>query len=235
MPLLIAGITYVADSGVRVSRSHQPPLVPGVRRSIWLASRRRDQGESQADRGGFGYCIVNGHVVRSTFKKGGMMSRRVLVTYATRAGSTAEVAAAIGESIAARGDSVDVKSVDQVPNVEGYEVVVIGSAVRMGKWLPEAVRFVERNQAALAKVPVALFTIHMLNTGDDDASRTAREGYLAVVRPLLGGAEEVFFAGAMDLSRLSFLDRSIARMVGATDEDRRDWGAIRGWSPSALG
>jgi menaquinone-dependent protoporphyrinogen oxidase len=162
------------------------------------------------------------------------VNNRVLVTYATRAGSTAEVAAAIAETLRARGYVVDLKLAKEKPSPDGYSAVVIGSAIRMGNWLPEAADFVKQNQAALGKMPVALFSVHMLNTGDDEASRAARLSYLKTVRPLLNNAEEVFFAGKFDFSRLSFLDRTIAKMVKAVESDNRDWGKIRDWVPAAL-
>ncbi|MFQ3684673.1 flavodoxin domain-containing protein [Roseiflexus sp.] len=162
------------------------------------------------------------------------MSQTILVAYATRAGSTAEIAVAIGQTLAARGFVVDVKSVKQVSSLSEYQAVILGSAIRMGNWLPEAVAFVKSNQAALSAMPVALFTVHMLNTGDDEASRAARHAYLNAVRPLLNGAEEVYFEGKMDFSRLSFLDRFIANMVKAVEADRRDWAKIRSWAPAAL-
>lgn len=186
---------------------------------------------------GLGYVATRAPAVETpelTFGEEATMSRRVLITYATRAGSTAEIAAAIGETLSTRGYTVDVKPVKQKPNLAGYVAVVIGSAVRMGNWLPEAVDFVKANQTALAQLPVALFTVYMLHTGDDEASRTARLAYLNAVRPLLKGAEEVYFEGKMDFSRLSLLDRLIARMVGAVEADRRDWNRIRNWIPSAL-
>lgn len=158
------------------------------------------------------------------------MNKRVLVTYATRAGSAAEIAAAIAKTLAARGYAVDVKPVKEKPKVDGYAAVVLGSAIRMGAWLPEAVDFVKANQAALNSLPVALFTVHMLNTGDDEASRTARAAYLNVVRPLLNTAEAVYFEGQMDFGRLSFLDRAIAKMVKAVEADHRDWGQIKQWA-----
>jgi len=158
------------------------------------------------------------------------MNKRVLVTYATRAGSAAEIAAAIAKTLAARGYAVDVKPVKEKPKVDGYAAVVLGSAIRMGAWLPEAVDFVKANQAALNSLPVALFTVHMLNTGDDEASRTARAAYLNAVRPLLNTAEAVYFEGQMDFGRLSFLDRAIAKMVKAVEADHRDWGQIKQWA-----
>ena len=162
------------------------------------------------------------------------MENRVLITYATRAGSTVEVAAAIGESLSERGFRVDVKPVKDKPALNGYQAVIMGSAIRMGNWLPEAVDYIQANREALAGMPVALFTVHMLNTGEDDASRSNRKAYLDKVRPLLGDTEEVYFEGAMDFSKLSFLDRFISRMVKAEEADRRDWEAIRGWVPEIL-
>ena len=164
------------------------------------------------------------------FGKETSMNKRILVTYATRAGSTIEVAAAIGETLAARGFEVDVKSVKEKPSPNRYQAVLVGSAIRMGNWLPEAVEFVKDNQGMLNQMPVALFTIHMLNRGDDKESRANRQAYLKDVRPLLKPVEEVFFAGRFDLSRLSILDRMISKAVKAVDEDCRDWEKIHNWS-----
>lgn len=158
------------------------------------------------------------------------MNDRILITYATRAGSTAEIAAEMGKSLSQKGYIVDVKPAKDKPDLNGYSSVMMGSAIRMGKWLPEAVQFVEKNQQELNQKPVALFTVHMLNTGDDETSRANRLAYLDNVRPLLNDAEEVYFEGKMDFSRLSFLDKFIAKMVKAVEEDRRDWDEIRGWA-----
>lgn len=162
------------------------------------------------------------------------MSKRILVAYATRAGSTAEIAAAIAESLATRGYAVDVQPVNAQPYLAGYTAAIIGSAVRIGNWLPEAIDFVKTNQVTLSGLPVALFTVHLRNTGDDEASRTARAAYLNAVQPLVPHAETVHFSGKMDFSRLSWLDRMIAKMAGAVESDERDWNKIRGWLPAGL-
>jgi menaquinone-dependent protoporphyrinogen oxidase len=85
------------------------------------------------------------------------MNNRVLIAYATYAGSTVEVAAAIGERLGAQGFAVDVKPVQDKPPIDGYQAVLIGSAVHRGHWLPEAIDFVKANQPALSHAPVALF------------------------------------------------------------------------------
>lgn len=162
------------------------------------------------------------------------MNKRILITYATRAGSTVEVAAAIGETLAARGFEAEVKPIKEKPSLEGYQAVLVGSAIRMGNWLPEAVEFVKDNQTALNQMPVALFTVHMLNREDDEESHANRMAYLKDVRPLLKPVEEIFFAGRFDMSRLSFLDRMISKAVKAVDEDCRDWDRIRGWAQTVF-
>jgi menaquinone-dependent protoporphyrinogen oxidase len=158
------------------------------------------------------------------------VNNRILVTYATRAGSTFEVATAIGETLAARNFLVDIKPIKENPRVERYEAVLMGSAVRMGKWLPEAVDFVKTNRVALNHVPVALFTIHMKNTGDDEQSIASRKAYLNAVRPLLKPVPEVFFAGKIDQAGLSFIERLTVRIVKSPVGDFRDWDEIRRWA-----
>ncbi len=71
------------------------------------------------------------------------MRERILVAYASRKGSTAEVAAAIGETLRMRGFDVDVASVNDHPSATGYAAVLIGSAVNAGQWLPTRHSFSE--------------------------------------------------------------------------------------------
>ncbi|MCL4861386.1 MAG: hypothetical protein KJZ93_18355 [Caldilineaceae bacterium] len=158
------------------------------------------------------------------------MNHRILVTYATRAGSTGEVAAAIGKALTERGFAVDVTPIEEKPPVDGYQAVLIGSAVRMGQWLPEAVDYIKTYQQALNTLPVALFTVHLSNLGDDDESQKNRNSYLDAVRPLIDPVAEAFFAGKMDFARLSFLDRLIAKLVKAPEQDLRDWSQVRAWA-----
>ena len=64
------------------------------------------------------------------------MKKKVLVVYATRAGSTGEVAQVISERLCAMGFDAQIQSVESVNNLSGFQAVVIGSAVRYGAWLP---------------------------------------------------------------------------------------------------
>lgn len=160
------------------------------------------------------------------------MSKKILVTYATRAGSTAEVAEAIGKTLSAKGAAVDVLPIKKVTDLTGYQAVVIGSAVRFGQWLPEAVKFVESNNTALSQKSTAFFAVHIMNLGEDETSRKARLAYLDPARKLITPKAEAFFAGSGNPSKLSFLERTIGRMVKSPEGDLRDWKAINAWAES---
>jgi menaquinone-dependent protoporphyrinogen oxidase len=158
------------------------------------------------------------------------MSDRVLVAYASKSGTTEEVARAIGEALVTLGHSVEVKRVEDVGDARGYDAVVLGSAVRFGKWLKPAVRFVETHRAELTEVPTSFFTVHGLATDDSEESRQKRETYVAPIHLAVKPRREAFFGGRIDYARLGFSERVIARMVKAPEQDQRDWPAIRAWA-----
>jgi menaquinone-dependent protoporphyrinogen oxidase len=157
------------------------------------------------------------------------MPRRILIAYATRYGSTAEVAQAIARALRSPERSVDVMPAAQVSSVDGYDAVIVGSAVRFGTWLDEAHAFLRRHRAALAARPLAFFTLHM-QAAASDAGRAQQAAYTSAARAIVVPGEEAFFLGALRPERLSFLDRMAVRMVGAPLKDLRDWAAIDAWA-----
>lgn len=164
-----------------------------------------------------------------SFSYGEENMSKVLIAYASATGSTVDIAAAIGRTLGERGFSVDVRPIKEKPPVEGYQAVLIGSAVQGAKWLPEAVDFVKTNQAALIRIPVALFSVHFFFRGDSENDRKMRLSYLDSVRPFVPQAVEVFFAGRFDQRTTAMgLPRWLARLTPTID--RRDWGKIRAWA-----
>lgn len=168
-----------------------------------------------------------------TFGKGSdAATKPILVTYATRTGSTVGVSTAIGETIAARGNVVDVKPVNENPDPGAYRAVIIGSAVNGGKWLPEAVEYVQRYQQALQQAPAAFFCVHILNLGSDPVSQKNRLAYLDDVRTLVKPVNEAFFAGkGVDPKETSPILLWALRTTHFVPEgDCRDWNKIRAWA-----
>jgi menaquinone-dependent protoporphyrinogen oxidase len=86
---------------------------------------------------------------------------KILVTYASRAGSTAGVAEAISKALVESGAQVEVRPMQDVKDLTLYQALVAGSAIQAGQWLPEALQFVQTHRAVLAQKPCATFTVCM--------------------------------------------------------------------------
>ena len=155
---------------------------------------------------------------------------KILVTYATRAGATFEVAMRVAEVLRAAGATVDVKPVTAVHEMKGYDAVVVGSAIRMGHWLPEAVAFVQAHRETLSHIPTAYFLVSGFLRDDTPEMRREVLAYLDPVRKILEPASIGMFAGKMDYSKMDWLDRSIAEAVSSSEGDWRSWEAIRSWA-----
>jgi menaquinone-dependent protoporphyrinogen IX oxidase len=82
--------------------------------------------------------------------------KKILVAYTTNSGTTADVAAAVGEVLGSTGSLVEVRRLEEVTDLAPYAAVVVGGPMIMG-WHRAAARFVRRHQAGLARVPVAYF------------------------------------------------------------------------------
>lgn len=171
--------------------------------------------------------------IESTLKKDGKMKNKVLIVYASRAGSTGEVAKTIGQTLSEAGASVDVRSVADENDLSNYEAVIVGSPIRMSRWLPEAVNFVKKHRDELSRVPAAYFVV--CNTMKDDTPWNRKKvlAYLDPVRKASPNIEPVdigLFAGVMDFSKLSFMDKSILKMKGVSEGDFLNWTAIKKWA-----
>lgn len=162
-----------------------------------------------------------------------MNKQRVLVTYASKAGSTAEIAIRIGEVLAKRGLAVDVRPVDNAGDLTGYDSVILGSAIRTGQLLPEAMGFVEKNQAALRAKAFSAFIVCLTLEKDTAETRKTVSTYLDPLRELVKPASEGMFAGVMNLSKLGWFERLMMAVMKSPVGDFRRWDQINAWAESA--
>ena len=166
------------------------------------------------------------------------MPKRILVTYASRAGSTAGVAEAIGKTLAEDGAPVDVLPMNEVKDLSPYQAVVAGSAIRGSKWLPEAMQFIQTHRAELAQKRFAEFTVCItLAMSNGEQYRSAVSKWVAPVREQVKPLSEGLFAGKLDFSKLPFNWDTflfhITVLLGIFPRgDHRDWNAIREWVDS---
>jgi menaquinone-dependent protoporphyrinogen oxidase len=157
---------------------------------------------------------------------------RVLVTAASKHGGTQEIAAAIAAELVSRGLEVTQVSVEEVGSIDGYDAVVLGSAVYLGKWMKSAKTFAARESASLSAMPVWLFSSGPVGGAaskpEDEGDR--REG--DALPKQIGAREHRLFAGKLDRSGLSVIERAAVKMAKAADGDYRPWDEIRAWARS---
>ena len=166
------------------------------------------------------------------------MPDKILVAYASRLGSTAGVAEAIGKTLMENGAEVEVRRMEDVSDLTPYGAVVAGSAIRGKQWLPEAMQFLQQNQAALRQKPFAAFLVCMtLGMKNGEKYRSHVASFLDPVRALVKPVSTGLFAGVLDIGKIeSFSNRlkfRLSVMFGVWQEgDHRDWNAIREWATS---
>lgn len=159
------------------------------------------------------------------------MSTSVLVGYATRYGSTQEVAEAVAAALRERGLAVDLQPMRQVRTLAGYRAVVLGAPLFMFRWHKDALRFLSRHRNALTERPVAVFALGPVHDPYDEQewqdSRAQLDKALAEFPWLAPVALEVF-GGKYDPATLRFPISLFAGKEPASD--LRDWTAIRTWA-----
>ena len=186
--------------------------------------------------------------------------KRILVTYATMAGSTQDVARVVGEEIAKHGVQVDILHIDQIADLEVYDAVVVGAPMIMG-WHRAASAFLSKHRRVFQRIPLAVFVTAMsLTRGAEtciDGVPVELDGNLAkpiaiagrpnfreryatlsnYLRPILRATRPVrpvsigVFGGRLEYGRLKWWAVFFAMVIiRAPAGDRRNWQAIRAWA-----
>jgi menaquinone-dependent protoporphyrinogen oxidase len=163
------------------------------------------------------------------------MADSILVAYATRYGSTQEVAEAMGARLRERGLGVEVRRAREVRSLDGFNAVVLGAPLYIGSLLREARKFLNCHRPALSQMPVALFVLGPVHGGKElDDARTQLAGVLAKL-PWLKPVAAELFVGKYDPAKLRFPDSLLAVLPasplrGVPAHDGRDGAAICAWA-----
>jgi menaquinone-dependent protoporphyrinogen oxidase len=160
------------------------------------------------------------------------MAKKILVAYGTAAGSTAEVAQAVGEEMEKAGLEATVQPVEEVISLEGYDAVVVGTAVRAFRILPKTRRFMRKHRQALRQVPAAYFLV-CLTMGEDTPENVKQA--IGYAKPMIKIKEPVdlgLFGGCLIHDNLT--DMFGKAMKNVPEQDHRDWDKIRAWAGETL-
>jgi menaquinone-dependent protoporphyrinogen oxidase len=160
---------------------------------------------------------------------------RILIAYATKQGSTINIAQAIADELMDDDFQVDVCHISSVNSVDDYDAVVIGSPIRGGRWLPEAQGFVEIHRDSLLARPVALFSSCMTVIDDTPENRYTALAYLAPIRAKIEPIAVGIFAGVINQDELPRHERWLMKLRHAPEGDFRDWEEICAWAQDLKG
>jgi menaquinone-dependent protoporphyrinogen oxidase len=158
----------------------------------------------------------------------------VLVSAASMHGATAEIAQAIADELSVQGLTVTVIPPGDVRAIDGYDAVIIGSAVYTGHWLDPAKDLVNRFRDALTGRPVWLFSSGPVGKPSGKLAQAMSNdpvevaGMAAAIQP----RDHRMFAGKLDRHHLSRPQRAALLVFRGLDGDFRDWAEIRQWAGS---
>jgi menaquinone-dependent protoporphyrinogen oxidase len=159
------------------------------------------------------------------------MSVSVLVGYATRYGSTQEVAEAVAATLREQGLAVDIQSMRQVRTLDQYHAIVLGAPLYMFHWHKDALHFLARHREALTARPVAVFALGPFHADEKEyqAVREQLDKELAKF-PWLTPRAIAIFGGKFDPQKLTFPHNLVPALKNMPASDVRDWTAIRAWA-----
>jgi menaquinone-dependent protoporphyrinogen oxidase len=173
---------------------------------------------------------------------------RILIAYGTCEGHTSRIARYLADVIRARGLQVDVVNVERpcVGDPEGYDAVIVGASIHLGRHERYVAEYVRQNRETLERLPSGFFSVS-LSAGEN--TEEARKGVGDCIdkfvkqtgwRPNKVGR----FAGALLYTRYGFFKRwmmkRITRSKGSPDTDTSrdyvytDWQSVKRFAEEFL-
>ena len=159
------------------------------------------------------------------------MPTSVLVGYATRYGSTQEVAEAVAATLRERGLVVDIGPMREVRTLDQYRAVVLGAPLYMFHWHKDALHFLARHREALMQRPVTVFALGPLHAEEKEFEEVRKQLDKELAKfPWLTPAAIAIFGGKFDPEKLTFPHNLVPALKKMPASDIRDWTSIRAWA-----
>ncbi len=159
------------------------------------------------------------------------MSASILVTYATRYGSTQEVAEAIAATLRERGITTDLAPMREVQALDQYSAVVLGAPLYMFRWHKDALHFLARHRSALTTRPVAVFALGPFHAEEKEFQEVQKQLDKVLAKfPWLTPKTIAVSGGAFDPQKLTFPYNLVPGLKKMAASDARDWAIIRAWA-----
>ena len=159
-----------------------------------------------------------------------MLTRPILVAFASRHHGTEEMAAEIAAALREAGFGVDLRAAGEVPTIEPYGAVIIGSAVYMAEWERPALELIRRERHALEERRVWLFSSGPVGEGKSTRhpETVPQPEVVDRLADEIGVRGRAMFGGRVDAQQDSFAMAIMAR--AGLEGDWRDLPRVRGWA-----
>jgi menaquinone-dependent protoporphyrinogen oxidase len=168
--------------------------------------------------------------------KGMNMEKKILVAYATHAGSTREIAEFIGKVLTEKGMVAEVQEMKSVKSAKEYGGIVLGAPMYIFHILGDAHRFLKKYKKEIEKTPTAFFSLGPITEKEEDW-KNAREPFEKELAkyPWFHPVGKEVFGGKLDSSKLAFPYSLMPGKDQLPQGDIRDWDKIKAWAESLAG
>jgi menaquinone-dependent protoporphyrinogen oxidase len=155
----------------------------------------------------------------------------VLVAYASKRGSTAEIARAVADTLQEYGLNVDCAEAGEVDSIEPYDAVVLGSAVYIKRWRGDARHFLRKHNKQLSRRPLWVFSSGPVGEAKGEVDQSWLEPPKIIEEVVrLGARGHVVFGGRLPLNPRGPMEHALVKNTPPEYRDRRDWSEIRAWA-----
>lgn len=154
---------------------------------------------------------------------------RVIVAYASRMGSTREIAEVVADELRQTDHTVTIAPCSAAPDAAGFDAAIIGSALYGRRWMPDADHYVRRQARHLTNRPTYLFQSGPCRVATPGVTPMASPRAVRRIIRRAGLADPVTFSGRIDPTQPPTWRWTRWNATSVASGDFRDWNVIRAW------